>query len=172
MVLTFSSPSFQLLFCCSSQLPNVLGFPQLVASYCLVRCPYSGKNFHPASLLARWSDLQKTYVTWSVPTVLTSPRTRKTQLPLLLCVEPCLQSCHLLTRWSNPLHVIIFLICRQMIQLRGLIRYLESVGITEQLAIIILTCRPISRPRPKYAHATIEPVSQEMFSVWFTCIHC
>jgi hypothetical protein len=33
----------------------------------------------------------------------TSPRTRKTQPPLLLRVGPCLQSCCLATRWSNPL---------------------------------------------------------------------
>jgi hypothetical protein len=31
----------------------------------------------------------------------------------------------------------------------------------------IVTCRPISRQRPKYEHATTEPVSQELFSMWF-----
>jgi hypothetical protein len=31
-------------------------------------------------------------------------RLQKTQLPLLLRVGPCLQSCCLLTCWSNPLH--------------------------------------------------------------------
>jgi hypothetical protein len=29
----------------------------------------------------------------------------------------------------------------------------------------IVTCRPISRQRPKYAHATIEPMLQEQFSM-------
>jgi hypothetical protein len=33
----------------------------------------------------------------------TSPRTRKTQLRLLLRVGTCLESCCLATRWSNPL---------------------------------------------------------------------
>jgi hypothetical protein len=36
----------------------------------------------------------------------------------------------------------------------------------------IVTCRPISRQRPKYAHATIEPLLQEGFSIWFSYIHC
>jgi hypothetical protein len=36
----------------------------------------------------------------------------------------------------------------------------------------IVTRRPISRQRPKYMHATIEPVLQEVFSVCFTYIHC
>jgi hypothetical protein len=44
---------------------------------------------YPASLLARQSDLQKS------------------QLPLLLRVRPCLQSCCLATRWSNPLKYIM-----------------------------------------------------------------
>jgi hypothetical protein len=30
----------------------------------------------------------------------------------------------------------------------------------------------MSRQRPKYAHATIEPVSREGFSMWFAYIHC
>jgi hypothetical protein len=30
----------------------------------------------------------------------------------------------------------------------------------------IVTCRPISRQRPKYAHEIIEKVLQESFSVW------
>jgi hypothetical protein len=34
----------------------------------------------------------------------TSQRTRKTQLPLLLRVGPCLQSCCLATCWSDPLY--------------------------------------------------------------------
>jgi hypothetical protein len=38
----------------------------------------------------------------------TSPWTRKTQLPLLLRVGPCLQSCCLATRWSNPLQYFIW----------------------------------------------------------------
>jgi hypothetical protein len=29
-----------------------------------------------------------------------------------------------------------------------------------------VTCRPISRQRPKYAHATIEKILQELFSMW------
>jgi hypothetical protein len=29
-----------------------------------------------------------------------------------------------------------------------------------------VTCRPISRQRPNYAHATLEKVLQEMFSMW------
>jgi hypothetical protein len=37
----------------------------------------------PASLLARRSDLQKTHVTLSLSTVVTSSRTRKTRLPIL-----------------------------------------------------------------------------------------
>jgi hypothetical protein len=43
---------------------------------------------YPDSLLARWLDLQKT------------------QLPLLLRVELCLQSCCLATLWSNTLQYI------------------------------------------------------------------
>jgi hypothetical protein len=42
------------------------------------------RDRYPVSLLARRSDLQKTHVTWSLSTVVTSLRTRKTQLPLLL----------------------------------------------------------------------------------------
>jgi hypothetical protein len=30
----------------------------------------------------------------------------------------------------------------------------------------VVTCRPMSRQRPKYAHATIEKVLQEVFSMW------
>jgi hypothetical protein len=37
------------------------------------------------------------------PQLRESPRTRKTHLPLLLCVGPCLRSCCMATRWSNPL---------------------------------------------------------------------
>jgi hypothetical protein len=29
-----------------------------------------------------------------------------------------------------------------------------------------VTCRPVSRQRPKYAHATIENILQELFSMW------
>jgi hypothetical protein len=52
---------------------------------------------------------ERTHITGNVmwPTThrcLTSPRTPKTQLPLFLCVGPCLQRCCLATRWSNPLH--------------------------------------------------------------------
>jgi hypothetical protein len=32
--------------------------------------------------------------------------------------------------------------------------------------VCIVTCRPISRQRPKYAHATIEKVLEEVFSMW------
>jgi hypothetical protein len=39
---------------------------------------------YAANLLGRRSDLQKTHVTWSLSTVVTSRRTRKTQLFLLL----------------------------------------------------------------------------------------
>jgi hypothetical protein len=39
----------------------------------------------------------------------TSPRTRKTQPPLLLRVGPCLQGCCLATRWSNPLQYKAFI---------------------------------------------------------------
>jgi hypothetical protein len=46
------------------------------------------RDRYPASVLARRSDLQKT------------------ELPLLLHVGPCLQSCSLATRWSNPLQYI------------------------------------------------------------------
>jgi hypothetical protein len=42
------------------------------------------RNCYPASLLALRSDLQKSHVTWSLSTVVTSSWTRKTQLPLLL----------------------------------------------------------------------------------------
>jgi hypothetical protein len=31
----------------------------------------------------------------------------------------------------------------------------------------IVTCRPISRQRPKYTDTTIEPTSQQVFSMWF-----
>jgi hypothetical protein len=31
-----------------------------------------------------------------------------------------------------------------------------------------VTCRPISRQRPKYPHATIEKVMQELSSMWST----
>jgi hypothetical protein len=41
------------------------------------------RDHYPASILARQSDLQKTHQ-WSLSTVVMSPRTRKTQLPLLL----------------------------------------------------------------------------------------
>jgi hypothetical protein len=44
------------------------------------------RDRYPANVLARRMDLQKT------------------QLPLLLRVGPCLQSCCLATRWQNPLH--------------------------------------------------------------------
>jgi hypothetical protein len=50
-------------------------------------CTYSkhiSRDRYPASPLTRRSDLQKA------------------QLPLLLRVEPCLQSCSLATRWSHP----------------------------------------------------------------------
>jgi hypothetical protein len=30
----------------------------------------------------------------------------------------------------------------------------------------LVTCRPISRQRSKYAHATIKKVLQELFSIW------
>jgi hypothetical protein len=46
---------------------------------------------------------RKKHVAWQLSTVVTSPRTRKTQPPLLLRVGPCLQSCCLATHWSNPL---------------------------------------------------------------------
>jgi hypothetical protein len=39
---------------------------------------------YPARLLARRKNVQKTHVTWSLSTVVTSPRTRKTQFPLFL----------------------------------------------------------------------------------------
>jgi hypothetical protein len=39
---------------------------------------------YPASLLVSRSDLQKIHVTWSLSTVVMSPRTQKTELPLLL----------------------------------------------------------------------------------------
>jgi hypothetical protein len=42
------------------------------------------RDHYPGSLLARRSDLQKIHVTWSLSTVVTSLRTRKTQPPLLL----------------------------------------------------------------------------------------
>jgi hypothetical protein len=42
------------------------------------------RDRYPASLLARRSYLQKTYVTWLLSTVVTSPRVWKTQLHLLL----------------------------------------------------------------------------------------
>jgi hypothetical protein len=32
--------------------------------------------------------------------------------------------------------------------------------------IYIVACRPISRQHPKYAHATIEKILEEVFSVW------
>jgi hypothetical protein len=35
-----------------------------------------------------------------------------------------------------------------------------------------VTCSPVSRQRPKYAHATMEPVSQQMFSMWSAYVHC
>jgi hypothetical protein len=35
----------------------------------------------------------------------------------------------------------------------------------------IVTCRPISRQRPKYADATIEPEPQEAFPMWFAYIY-
>jgi hypothetical protein len=37
----------------------------------------------------------------------TSPRTQKTPPPLLLRVGPCLESCCLATRWSNPLQYVV-----------------------------------------------------------------
>jgi hypothetical protein len=49
------------------------------------------RHCYTASLLAPRSDLQKT------------------QLPLLLRVGPCLQSCCLVTSWSNPLQYFHFL---------------------------------------------------------------
>jgi hypothetical protein len=61
------------------------------------------RDRYPASFLARRSDIQKPHVTWSLCTGVTSPRTWKTQLPLLLRVGPCLQSCCLATHWSNPI---------------------------------------------------------------------
>jgi hypothetical protein len=66
-------------------------------------------------------DLQQTHtsIAWSLSSQSVSPSagstentsrggvmstwTRKTQLPLLLHVGPCLQSCCLAMRWSNPL---------------------------------------------------------------------
>jgi hypothetical protein len=55
------------------------------------------RDLYPASLLARRWDLQKTHVTWSLSTVVTSPRIRKTQLPLLLrdLTTHCLQRIYL-----------------------------------------------------------------------------
>jgi hypothetical protein len=52
------------------------------------------RDRYPAILLARLSDLHKTQVTWSLSTVVTPPRTRKTQLPLLLrdLATDCLSS--------------------------------------------------------------------------------
>jgi hypothetical protein len=50
---------------------------------------YISRDRYPASLLARRSDPQKT------------------KLPILLRVGPCLQSCCLATRCSNPLHYVI-----------------------------------------------------------------
>jgi hypothetical protein len=38
-------------------------------------------------------------------------------------------------------------------------------------AASIVTYRSISRQLPKYAHSTVEPVSQEVFSTWFPYIH-
>jgi hypothetical protein len=35
-----------------------------------------------------------------------------------------------------------------------------------RLGICIVTCRPMSRQRSKYEHATIEKVLQEVFSMW------
>jgi hypothetical protein len=48
------------------------------------------RDHYPASLVARWWDLQKT------------------QLPLLLCVGRCLKSCCLAMRWPNPLQYITY----------------------------------------------------------------
>jgi hypothetical protein len=62
------------------------------------------RDRYPASLLAGRTDLQKTRHVVYMHCCATSPRTWKTQLPLLLRVGPCLQSCCLTTRWSNPLH--------------------------------------------------------------------
>jgi hypothetical protein len=61
------------------------------------------RDRYPASLLARSLDLKKTRHVASGHCCVTSPRTRKTQLPLLLRVGPCLQGCCLATRLSNPL---------------------------------------------------------------------
>jgi hypothetical protein len=49
---------------------------------------------------------------------------------------------------------------------------LENSSSAVMIGYINVTFRPISRQRPKYSHATIEPVSQEGFYMWFAYIHC
>jgi hypothetical protein len=53
----------------------------------------------------RVARIYRKHVTWSLSIVVTSVRIRKTQLPLLLRVEPCLQNYRLATRIPNLLTI-------------------------------------------------------------------
>jgi hypothetical protein len=61
-----------------------LSLPYIAEERTLTYSKHISRDRYPANLLVSRSDLQKT------------------QLPLLLHVGPCLQSCCLVIRWSNP----------------------------------------------------------------------
>jgi hypothetical protein len=85
---------------------NSVSLAYIVAEWTWTYSKHISRDSYPASILVRRSDLHIT------------------QLPLLLRVGPCLQSCCLATRWSNPLQLltkhtrgpqppICFLLCPQ-----------------------------------------------------------
>jgi hypothetical protein len=95
----------RLSYCTILQLPTSRGYP-------LPRTDSSLNRMNSVTYTAK----ERTCITGNschVTTTrrcVTSPRTRKTEPPLLLRVVPCLQSCCLATRSSNPLqyHVAYF----------------------------------------------------------------
>jgi hypothetical protein len=87
----------------TAKFKSLMSLSYIAAEWTWTYSKHISRDRYAANLLARRSDLQKKGHVVSIHCCVTSPRRRKTQFPLLLCVGPCLQSCCLATRWSNPL---------------------------------------------------------------------
>jgi hypothetical protein len=86
-------------------LERILSLLYIAAEWMWTYSNHISRDHYPASLLVLRLDLQKIRHVVTVHCHVSSPHTRKTQLPLLR-VGPCLQICCMATHWSNPLQYI------------------------------------------------------------------